>query len=195
MSMCPKYGSIKEWFKTTPFLVEDTSDALVATVGGTAVAVGDDTLVSGSLGSTTRETAHVTISKGYADFWAVAEDADNDATAVADAFVDTIGADLVIIFANHGVSNDGNTASAFMKIEYLAFDWKAFDFAGGTIGISVSIPSYPTELTSDIDGNTAQVDASATAFGDNSLALTITNALSVESQFSLIEGTAWSGIA
>jgi hypothetical protein len=174
--------------------------ALVLTVGGVALASGENTLTDGEIHTVVQDMGRVTKAVGDASFTAAADSpAGGEAYAVADTFADATGADLVFIRAIQSAPDFGGDGSALStsQLKIVAIDIHGFEFADGprVVGATLEIPSRGEV---DISGHLATVGADAEAIGDNTLAHTQTFALtdlSSENAFSFVSGLAISGVA
>ncbi|HZP68713.1 MAG TPA: hypothetical protein VFB29_02105 [Pseudolabrys sp.] len=178
----------------------DHTSALLTVIGGDAYAAGLSTDASGTVNNTVNDFGNVTVASGYAVFEATATSPAGDAAAGADTFVSVAGADIVMVFEFDMSFKVGNTVVAVSETSYLAIDienWSrpngplVMDFQGhaalghhGPEGPHlIPGPSFPS-------GNLAQVAAVADAHGPNTLASTLTQALTIENHFSYVNGMA-----
>jgi hypothetical protein len=74
-----------------------SDSALILTVGGYAVATGDNTLTVGTIHSNVNDLGPVTKAVGFASFTAAADSQSGASGAVADTFADVSGADFAFI--------------------------------------------------------------------------------------------------
>jgi hypothetical protein len=167
-------------------------DGMVATVGGTAAAAGTGTLATGTITGTMVDKGAYTVAEGAADFTAAATGPDASVSAATGAIIQ--GADFVITRSTFKAAADSESAAIRSVTKYFAIDVDGWAPAGGTVTINLGSISVKGGKLTPLIGNVAQVGASASAFGDNSLADTVTGSLVVESQFSLVTGTAVTAI-
>jgi hypothetical protein len=168
-------------------------DGMTASIGGTAKAAGDNTLVTGTVSNKMIDKGAYSIAKGKADFAAVAQGSDPAAMAATNAQVE--GADYTFVAnRNKGALGDGSVAVRSVT-KYIAIDIDGWAPAGGPIQIDLASVVLKARAIAPFSGNFASVDATASAFADNTLSAAATDALAVEGQYSAVTGTAVTGIA
>jgi hypothetical protein len=147
---------------------------LSAEAGAEATAFGDATLATGSVRLKGRDVGPVTLLTGEAEAKAAATGEGSYADAGTFALVE--GADLVIsrTVLSYGEGADGATATSSTR--FFALDINAFDFSFGTLRIELFAESGLDLGTLALDGNVATVEAHATAEGDATSVLTLTDA-------------------
>ena len=171
---------------------------LTAVLGGDAWAVGVTTSAVGSVCNTVENTGACTLAFGDALFTASGTGAEHGAVAAgADTYLSVTGADFVFEFTTDTSGGKGSTAWAQADTHYLAIDfhnWSppqgpiVFDFNTSIETGSQGGPQH--DLNNTVPDNFASVIALADAHGPNTFTATVTNALSVENHFSLVDGHA-----
>ena len=92
-------------------------------IGGSAIAVGDASAVTGFVENVAIDKGAISIAMGEAIFQASAQSASpNGAAAAADTFLDVSGADFIIEREVGGSKHGAHDASAFSELDYLAID-------------------------------------------------------------------------
>jgi hypothetical protein len=147
---------------------------LSAEAGTEATAIGDATLASGSVRIKGRDIGPVTLVSGKAEATAAATGEGSYANAGTFALVE--GADLVISRTVTTTEEGSDGAAATSSTRFFAIDLDAFDFAAGTLRIELYAEGGLDLGTLALDGNVATVEAHATAEGDATSALTLTDA-------------------
>ncbi|RDI60116.1 hypothetical protein DES45_103377 [Microvirga subterranea] len=151
-----------------------SSTNLVTTISGDALAVGENTAVSGTISVTTTDVGPVTRSTAEATFTATAQSPEGgDAYAVADTTATADGADLLITHSTNITGtgdSSGLTTMIASSTSLFALDIEAVDLPVGTISVEGATWHDDPCLTGIIEGNVATLDASAQAAGDNTLA-------------------------
>jgi hypothetical protein len=158
---------------TTKGIVADKS-TVSAEAGAEATAVGDATLATGFVKLKGRDVGPVTLVSATAEATAAATGADS--YAGAGSFAQVQGADLVIsrTVVTTAETADGMATTSVTRL--FAIDIDAFDFAGGTRRIEL-YDERGTDLgTLALSGSVATVEAHATAAGDATYALALTDA-------------------
>jgi len=171
----------------------DPQDGLVAVVGGSAMAAGEATAVTGFVENIAENMGRYSIAMGEAVFQASAYSSEpGGAAAAASTFLDVSGADFIFERETDGAKQGLHDASARAELDYFSIDIHGWSPPHGPIVIELDQsfghhqpfghdPSY---------GNFAQVIAMAEAHGANTLSATLTSALTVENQFSFVHGMA-----
>lgn len=152
-----------------------SSTNLATTISGDALAVGENTAVSGTISVTTTDVGPVTRSTAEATFTAMAQSPEGgDAYAVADTSATADGADLLITHSTNTTGTDDSgglaTMTATSTTSLFALDIEAVDLPVGTISVEPTTWHDDPCLTGIIDGNVATLDASVQATGENTLA-------------------------
>ena len=177
----------------SPASVPDPQDGLVAVIGGSAIAAGDASAVTGIVENVAMDKGAYSIAMGEAIFQASAQSASpHGAAAAADTFLDVSGADFIIEREVGQSKHGAHDASAFSELDYLAIDIHGWSPPHGPIVIELGGPSgHHQSFGHDaLQGEFAQVFAMAEAHGANTLSATLTSALTVENHFSFVNATA-----
>jgi hypothetical protein len=177
----------------SPVDAPDSQDGLVAVVGGSAIAAGEATAVTGLVENFAQDMGRYSIAMGEAVFQASAYSSEpGGALAAAGTFLDVSGADFIFEREIDQAKQGLHDASARAELDYFSIDIHSWSPPHGPIVIELGQsfghhqpfghePSY---------GNFAQVIAMAEAHGANTLSATLTSALTVENQFSFVHGMA-----
>jgi hypothetical protein len=183
--------------------VEPQHDGLTAALGGEALAAGTSTCALGTISNNIADMGNYTIAFGDAIFSAAAHSSDHGGTmAAADTFLSVSGADFLFEFTSDKTGGGGKNAWATSETQYLAIDIHNWNPPEGPVvfdshkplGIGSdwhepNAPHSPHILSNDLPiGNVANVLAMADAQGLNTLASTLTQALTIENHFSLVSG-------
>ncbi len=169
------------------------SDALMAVITGTALAAGNETSATGSLSSTANSNEWVTTYEGFAHFTASAETADGSTPfAHADTQIDFANADYILIITTHTLLTDVNSAYAVSNSVAVAIDLHGWSPSEGPVIYSTTMETQ-VDFDSDVfdtrtNGTTAEIMATANAFGSNSDTQAATLALAVQDSFSIVDG-------
>ena len=177
----------------SPESAPDPQDGLVAVLGGSAIAVGDASAVSGFVENVAMDKGAYSIAMGEAIFQASAQSASpHGAAAAADTFLDVSGADFIFEREVGGSKHGAHAASAFSELDYFAMDIHGWSPPHGPIVIELGGPSghHQSFGHDTLQGEFAQVFAMAEAHGANTLSATLTSALTVENHFSFVNATA-----
>jgi hypothetical protein len=177
----------------SPANASDPQDGLIAVIGGSAMAVGDASAVSGLVENFAADQGVYSIAMGEAIFQASAHSSSRGgAAAAADTFLDVSGADF-IIEQEVGQSRHGShDASALSELDYLAIDIHGWSPRHGPIVIDLdhSFGHHQPFGQESLQGAFAQVSAMAEAHGANTLSATFASALTVENHFSFVNAMA-----
>jgi hypothetical protein len=171
----------------------DSQDGLVAVVGGSAMAAGEATAVTGFVENVAERMGSYSIAMGEAVFQASAHSSEpGGALAAASTFLDISGADFIIEEKVGQSKHGSHDASAFSELDYLAIDIHGWSPPHGPIVIELDQPfgHHQPFGQEPHQGAFAQVFAMAEAHGANTLSATLTTALTVENQFSFVHGMA-----
>jgi hypothetical protein len=161
-------------------------EGLVALLGGSAVAVGEDTLTSGLIQNFAEDRITYSIAGGDAIFKASAHSPEpNGAVAAADTFLVVQHADFIIENERSYGGHGPHDAWSISELDYIAIDIKGWSPPGGTVVVDLSqwLQSWGHDLP---HGNYADVMATAEAHSSGSLSATLTNALTFENHFSFV---------
>jgi hypothetical protein len=179
---------------------QQTSGGLDVTVGGAAVAVGQNTSATGDVNLDVVDRPHFTVAHGTAEFTAAATSPTGQ-TAAADAQTGAAatGADLVLIFTRQGSgytsASNGNSAYDTSTTNIFALDLKHVDLPGGGIVIEHTVGFTGSAPKMLLRGNYASANSEGFVESGNAMLSTATNALTVENQFSLVDAVAFSTVA
>ena len=178
-------------------------ETVISVVGGSAVAVGQDTATIGLVQNSAEESSlplphgvgkgGYTIMVGDANFEASAHAPEaGGADAAANTFMALSDADFIIIFESSDGSWQANDASASSELSYIAVNINGWSPEGGPVVIEFQQPDQQVQPDGHQppDGNYAAVIATADADGADSLSATTTIALTVENQFSFVTAIA-----
>ena len=166
---------------------------LIAVVGGGAIAAGQDTLTIGRVQILAEDKGGYSIIVGDATFEASAQSPEaGGAVAAANTVLTVSGADFIIEYASSHGGRGPNDAWASSELDFVALDINGWSPGAGAVVTELYQPGHQFrpdghQLT---DGNYADVIAMAEAHGASSLSATLTNALTVENQFSFVNGIA-----
>jgi hypothetical protein len=172
-------------------------ESAIAVLGGDAVAAGQDTVTIGLVQNSGKDHGGYSIIVGDATFEASAQaPAAGGADAAANTVLAVSGADYIIKDeSNHG-GKGPNDAWASSELDFVAVYIDGWSPEGGPVVIELHQPGHKAghkdrpDGHQPPDGNYAAVIASAEALGADTLAATQTNALTVENQFSFVNGIA-----
>jgi hypothetical protein len=168
-------------------------ESVIAVVGGAAVAVGQDTLTTGLVQNLAEDKGGYSIIVGDATFEASAQAPEaGGVNAAANTFMTVSGADFIIKYESSHGGRGPNDAWASSELDFVALDINGWSPGAGAVVIELHQPGHQFrpdghQLT---DGNYADVIAMAEAHGASSLSATLTNALTVENQFSFVNAIA-----
>jgi hypothetical protein len=169
-------------------VVDDTP--IEVTFGGDASAYGEDTYANGIMLGTAVDLGHVSYAIGTCSFTAIANaSGDDTAIAIADSFASVTGADLVLTFTQSGSTplvQGADVSKAFSSTSFLAIDLDFWDSARGPIVVDYDIERGCLRLPSDIEGNTAVMDALLEVLGNDSFVSLETDTLSIENTLSTV---------
>jgi hypothetical protein len=169
-------------------------ESVIAVVGGDAVAAGQDTVTIGLVQNDGKDHGGYSIIVGDATFEASAQAPEaGGAAAAANTVLTVSGADYIIKDeSSHGGSGP-NDAWASSELDFVAVNINGWSPEGGPVVIELQQPGHQVQPDGPQPphGNYAAVIATAEAHSaDSSLAATQTNALTVENQFSFVNGIA-----
>ena len=171
----------------------DSQDGLVAVIGGSAIAAGEATAVTGFVENFAEDMGRYSIAMGEAVFQALAHSSEpGGALAAASTFLDVSGADFIFEREADQAKQGLHDASARAELDYFSIDIHGWSPPHGPIVIDLdqSFGHHQPFGHDPSSGNFAQVIAMAEAHGANTLSATLTSALTVENQFSFVHGMA-----
>jgi hypothetical protein len=168
-------------------------ESVIAVVGGGAVAAGQDTVTIGLVQNLGTDHGGYSIIVGDATFEASAQSPEaGGAVAAANTFMTVSGADYIIKDeSSHGGSGP-NDAWASSELDFVAVNINGWSPGAGPVVIELHQPGHQVQPDGHQppDGNYAAVIATAEAHGADSVSATLTNALTVENQFSFVTAIA-----
>jgi hypothetical protein len=168
-------------------------ESVIAVVGGGAVAAGQDTVTIGLVQNSAEDKGGYSIIVGDATFEASAHAPEaGGADAAANTVLTVSGADYIIKDqSSHGGSGP-NDAWASSELDFVAVNINGWSPEGGPVVIELHQPGHQVRPDGHQPphGNYAAVIATAEAHGADSLSATLTNALTVENQFSFVNAIA-----
>jgi len=168
-------------------------ESVIAVVGGAAVAAGQDTVTIGLVQNDGKDHGGYSIIVGDATFEASAQSPEaGGAVAAANTVMTVSGADYIIKDeSSHGGSGP-NDAWASSQLDFVAVNINGWSPGAGAVVIELHQPGHQGQPDGHQppDGNYAAGIATAEAQGADSLSATQTNALTVENQFSFVNGIA-----
>jgi len=182
-------------------------EAVISVIGGSAAAAGQDTVTIGLVQNLAEDSSlplphgvgkgGYSIMVGDATFEASAQSPEaGGADAAANTFLTVSGADYIIKdLSSHG-SSGPNDAQASSELDFVVVNINGWSPEGGPVVIELQQPGHQVQPDGHQppDGNYAAVTATADAHGADSLAATQTNALTVENQFSFVNGISVVGV-
>jgi len=173
-------------------------ESVIAAVGGDAVAAGQDTVTIGLVQNDGKDHGGYSIIVGDATFEASAQAPEAGGVgAAANTFMIVSGADYIIKDeSNHGGSGP-NDAWASSELDFVAVNINGWSPEGGPVVIELHQPGHQVQPDGHQPphGNYAAVIATGEAHSTaDSLSATQTNALTVENQFSFVNGIAVVGV-
>jgi hypothetical protein len=179
------YGAGGNWSKAGTAVTTTDTSGTAATLGAEAVAIGDNTVAVGDVSLSAIDRGRVSTVRGEATATASAEGGTTYTSATT--YADVEGADFVITHTVNGTGDNSTTSTT----KVLAFSIDNFDLPDGPLVHTSTQEKYlPGSQVGSIDGNLAQISASATAVGDASVTLTQTDTLTTD-DFSYAAGDAW----
>jgi hypothetical protein len=171
----------------------DAPHDMVAVLGGSAAAAGDDTAAFGLVENFAEDRGSYSIAMGEAVFEASAHSAERGSAAAAtDAFLSVSGADFIFEREVDQATHGPHDATARSVLDYLSIDIHGWTPPHGPIVIDIGPMDhgFGPHLSSDPgNGNLAMALATAEANGGASLAATLTTAFTVENHFSFVTAT------
>jgi hypothetical protein len=176
-----------------PAPAPQASDGMIAVLGGSAAAAGDDTAAIGFIENFAEDRGGYSIATGEAIFEASAHSAERGgAAAAADTFLSVSGADFIFEREIDHAMRGPHDATARSELEYLSIDIHDWSPPHGPIVIEMGHMGLCFGQHLSIDqgyGNVAMTLATAEAHGVDSLAATLTTAFTVENRFSFVTAT------
>jgi hypothetical protein len=194
----------------TAAAAEADPDGMSVDLGGAAAAAGQATLANGTLVAHQTHQGNKTVAWGVADFTAVAASVDgSDPLALSGASLDITGADVIYLYPNGGSFEVGNMVGSRTTVQFVAIDYDNWAPAGGPIvytvpaddrnplvkpqdfGLGPSFAAFENDFLEA--GNQANVKATSTATnpGGDTLAIADTNAVTLQGQYSAVDGWAF----
>lgn len=169
----------------------DTPHDMVAVLGGSAAAAGDDTAASGLVENFAEDRGSYSIAMGEAVFEASAHsDERGGAAAAADTFLSVSGADFIFEREVDQARRGPHDATARSELDYLSIDIHGWSPPHGPIVVDMGHHGFDQHLSFGQGyGNLAMALATAEAHGVDSLAATLTTAFTVENRFSFVTAT------
>ena len=164
-------------------------DGLLAVIGGSAMAAGEASDVTGFVDNFAEDRGDYSIAMGKAIFESSAHaSTPGSALAAADTFLDVSGADFIFEHEIGQSERGPYDAWARSELDYFSIDVHGWTPPHGTIVIDVDHPfGHGLPIGQDpFYGNLAQVFALAEAHGADTLSATFTNALTIENHFSFV---------
>ena len=178
-------------------------ESVIAVIGGSAIAVGEDTVTIGLVQNSAEESSlplphgvgkgGYTIMVGDATFEASAQAPEaGGADAAANTFMTVSGADIIIKDESSDGSRGANDASASSELSYIAVNINGWSPEGGPVVIEFQQPDQQVQPDEHQPphGNHAAVIATAEAHGADSMSATHAIALTVANQFSFVTAIA-----
>jgi hypothetical protein len=166
---------------------------MIAVLGGSAAAAGDDTAAIGSIENFAEDRGGYSIATGEAIFEASAHSAERGAAAAAaDTFLSVSGADFIFEREIDHAMRGPHDATARSELEYLSIDIHGWSPPHGPIVIEMGHMGHCFGQHASFDqgyGNFAMALATAEAHGVDGLAATLTTAFTVENRFSFVTAT------
>src|SRR6478672_1411629 len=143
-----------------------SNSALVVTIGGYAVAAGDNTLADGTIHSTVQDFGPITEAIDYASFTAVAASQPGDpAVAATGTFANVSGADFVfeLTLQSGPSAGTGGTVSSTTQTELMAIDVAGWSPATGPVVVDLTLntPTPPGGSQYALVGHLAAITADA----------------------------------
>jgi hypothetical protein len=172
----------------------DDSDGMSASLGGSAVALGTDTLTAGSLSGTLVDGGSATTADLSASMVGASQSPSGTAFASAETSAGVlVGPDVLIgVTVNSASSTQnaaGSSAIATSTTKLAAIDIHAPTSGGGTEN-DLSAPVGYAQADLDLDGNIALIEFDAIAVGDDTFVGVDAFVLAVEDELSLSGGLA-----
>ena len=164
-------------------------DGLLAVIGGSAMAAGEASDVTGFVDNFAEDRGDYSIAMGKAIFESSAHaSTPGSALAAADTFLDVSGADFIFEHEIGQSERGPYDAWARSELDYFSIDVHGWTPPHGTIVIDVDHPfGHGLPIGQDpFYGNLAQVFALAESHGADTLSATFTNALTIENHFSFV---------
>jgi hypothetical protein len=176
---------------------QQSPNDLLSVNGGSAMAVGDASVVTGFVENFAEDRGDYSIAMGEAIFEASAYTSKpGGALAAASTFLNVSGADFIFEHEIDQSRHGPYDAWARSELDYLSIDIHGWSPPHGTIVIDVHNPfGQGQPIGQDpFYGNFAQVFALAEAHGVDTLSATVTNALTIENHFSFVNAVGIVGL-
>jgi hypothetical protein len=167
------------------------ADGLIAIIGGSAIAAGESSAVTGFIQNFAEHNDGYSIAMGEAIFQASAHSSESGgALAAASTFLNVSGADFIFEREIEHATQRFHDAAARAQLDYIAIDIEGWTPRHGPIVIDTPqlFDQHHPPGTDPLPGNFAQMVAVAEVHGADTLAVTLTHALTVENHFSLVNG-------
>jgi hypothetical protein len=178
------------WGESGAWHQDDQSpNGLLAVIGGSAMAAGEASAVTGLVENFAEDRGDYSIAMGKAIFEASAYTCEpGGALAAAGTFLDVSGADFIFEHEIGQSKHGPYDAWARSELDYLSIDIHGWSPPQGAIVIKVdqSVGHYQPYGLELPQGNLAQVLAMSEAHGADTLSATFTNALTIENHFSFV---------
>jgi hypothetical protein len=166
------------------------SGGLAVLVGGFAAAAGEVALATGVVETVLQDRPGLSIAWGGVSFEAHGyAQQPSDAFAVADTWLQILGADLVMCWSTEESGCGADNAWAYSGIDYLAIDVETWSPARPLVIELYQETALPTSGVDALSGSYAAVVAAVEAHRADTLALTSTYAFT-ESQLSFVHAMA-----
>ena len=172
-------------------------ESVISVIGGSAAAAGQDTVTIGLVQNSAEDHGGYSIMVGDATFEASAQAPEaGGADAAANTFMTVSDADFIIKDESSHRGSGPNDAWASSELDFVAVNINGWSPEDGPLLYELDQPGHqvrPDEHQPP-HGNHAYVIATAEAHGADSLSATQTTALTVENQFSFVNGIAVVGV-
>jgi hypothetical protein len=160
-----------------------TAGALVTTIGGEAVAVGQDTVAAGNVDLSLVDMKNRTVAKGRVTMAAAASSAEGSSPpyVAAETFAYAEGADVVLIKMNTVTNSDQSMSISITKIN--AIDLKNVDLRAPVV-VTHTMAKTRKGTAVVPSGNVATLDFSASAIAKDTLVDVQADILAVQNELS-----------
>lgn len=167
------------------------ADGMSASFGGSALAIGDNTLTTGHVAGRMVDKGDYAVAKGEATFLGAAQSGPGaPLAAAATTFVDVDSADFVFTRTRIKSVSGEDGVSVRTSTKFFAIDFDGWAPDSGPIVVEMNSFRAIASNMQSFAGNLATVDAAAHARGDNTLSATLTVSLVVDQQLSAVDGMA-----
>lgn len=189
-------SSLKTYDTAVAMSSPDDSGGLYAGYGGDAVAIGENSLASGSLSATIVDEGAVTTVEGAVTMIAASDSADETAFASADTEAYIGGAEFTFSYTKEADYSEqgptGSTALSTSTITTVGYDLQLYGDEEGNPGSTLAEdevePSVEPDGSAsgvDLEGNVASLDFSVQVVADDSFVMVDAFALTVEDELSV----------